>query len=134
MGAVILALPPNQPGMWVRSSVGRARESHSRGQGFESPRIHQIALGLLRWPAPKEPPPSSASTHSPANGVVDASFPGSSPGRATFEWALGRQLLIQHTTAPRPAPDSIAIISVDPKTAAYTQHSSTREALFVSTR
>src|SRR5690348_8465411 len=26
---------------WARSSVGRARESHSRGQGFESPRVHQ---------------------------------------------------------------------------------------------
>src|SRR5579859_598406 len=25
---------------WARSSVGRARESHSRGQGFESPRVH----------------------------------------------------------------------------------------------
>ena len=27
--------------MWARSSAGRARESHSRGQGFESPRVHQ---------------------------------------------------------------------------------------------
>src|SRR6266851_1317405 len=25
---------------WVRSSIGRALESHSRGKGFESPRIH----------------------------------------------------------------------------------------------
>ena len=25
----------------ARSSAGRARESHSRGQGFESPRVHQ---------------------------------------------------------------------------------------------
>src|SRR5207245_5008112 len=30
----------------VRSSIGRALESHSRGKGFESPRIHQfLALG-----------------------------------------------------------------------------------------
>jgi hypothetical protein len=27
---------------WARSSVGRALEWHSRGQGFESPRVHQI--------------------------------------------------------------------------------------------
>src|SRR5712691_9138283 len=27
---------------WARSSVGRARESHSRGQGFESPRVHHL--------------------------------------------------------------------------------------------
>src|SRR5690348_8180947 len=26
--------------LWARSSAGRARESHSRGQGFESPRVH----------------------------------------------------------------------------------------------
>jgi hypothetical protein len=53
---------------------------------------------------------------------VDASFPGSAPGRATFEWSLEKQFLIQHTTAPRPAPDSIAIVSVDLDTGLYTQH------------
>src|SRR6266851_5993073 len=29
---------------WVRSSIGRALESHSRGKGFESPRIHQCPV------------------------------------------------------------------------------------------
>src|SRR5438132_4094596 len=27
--------------MWARGAAGSARESHSRGQGFESPRVHQ---------------------------------------------------------------------------------------------
>ena len=53
---------------------------------------------------------------------VDASFPGSPPGRAVFEWGLDKQFLVQRTEAPRPAPDSMAIVSVDPDTAAYTQH------------
>ncbi len=36
--------PPDVGGVdggWGRSSVGRALESHSRGQGFDSPRLHQ---------------------------------------------------------------------------------------------
>ena len=53
---------------------------------------------------------------------VDASFPGSAPGRVVFEWALDKQFLVQRSEAPRPAPDSMAIVSVDPNTAAYTQH------------
>lgn len=53
---------------------------------------------------------------------VKASFPGSPPGRSTFEWALARQYLIQRTEAPDPAPNSIAIVAIDPKTGAYTQH------------
>jgi two-component system cell cycle sensor histidine kinase/response regulator CckA len=32
--------------MWARGAAGSARESHSRGQGFESPRVHQIAVFL----------------------------------------------------------------------------------------
>ena len=54
--------------------------------------------------------------------IVEASFPGSPPGHAEFDWALDRQYLIQRTQAPDPAPDSIAIVAVDPKTGAYTQH------------
>jgi hypothetical protein len=54
--------------------------------------------------------------------TVTASFPGSASGRSEFEWALGRQYLIQRTEAPDPAPDSMAIVAVDPKTGAYTQH------------
>jgi hypothetical protein len=53
---------------------------------------------------------------------VTASFPGSAAGRSVFEWALGQQYLIQRTEAPDPAPDSIAIVAVDPKTGTYTQH------------
>ncbi len=33
-----------QPTQWGISSVGRALEWHSRGQGFDSPILHQIAL------------------------------------------------------------------------------------------
>jgi len=53
---------------------------------------------------------------------VDASFPGSPPGRSVFEWALDGQYMVQRTEAPDPAPDSLAVVSVDPKTGAYTQH------------
>ena len=53
---------------------------------------------------------------------VDASFPGSLPGRTVFEWALGGQYLVQRSEAPDPAPASLAVVSVDPKTGAYTQH------------
>jgi len=53
---------------------------------------------------------------------VDASFPGSPPGRAVFEWALDGQYMVQRSEAPHPAPDSLAVVSVDPKIGAYTQH------------
>jgi hypothetical protein len=53
---------------------------------------------------------------------VDASFPGSPPGRAVFDWALDGQYLIQRSESPRPAPNALAVVSVDPKTGAYTQH------------
>jgi hypothetical protein len=54
--------------------------------------------------------------------VIEASFPGSPPGHASFERVLDGQFLIQRTEAPDPAPDSIAIVSVDPKSGKYTQH------------
>ena len=53
---------------------------------------------------------------------VDASFPGAPPGRSVFEWALDGQYMVQRSEAPDPAPDSLAVISVNPKTGAYTQH------------
>ena len=62
---------------------------------------------------------------------VEASFPSatsqpgqSSPaGRATFEWTLDEQFLLQRVEIPHPdAPDSLAIIGYDPTTGAYTQH------------
>ena len=66
--------------------------------------------------------------------ILEARFPGDGPGppgvagdgrvaRSWFEWALGRQFLLQHTEISVPgAPDSLSVISVDPQTAAYTQH------------
>ena len=53
---------------------------------------------------------------------VDASFPGSPPGRTVFEWALDGQYLIQRSESPHPAPDGLEVVSVDPKSGAYTQH------------
>ena len=66
--------------------------------------------------------------------VIEARFPGDQPApssaaedaamaRSRFEWALGRQFLLQHTEIPIPqAPDSLAIVSADLETGAYTQH------------
>jgi len=43
--------------------------------------------------------------------------------RSRFEWALDGQFLLQHTEVPIPgAPDSLAIVAVDPQTGGYTQH------------
>ena len=53
---------------------------------------------------------------------VKASFPGSPPGHAVFEWILDGQFLVQRTQAPDPAPDSVAIVSVNPDRGTYTQH------------
>jgi hypothetical protein len=66
--------------------------------------------------------------------VMEARFPGDQPTpsnatgggpvvRGRFEWALDRQFLLQRTEIPIPeAPDSLAIVSVDLETGAYTQH------------
>jgi hypothetical protein len=56
--------------------------------------------------------------------VVEAEFPGQGvgAGRSVFEWALDGQFLVQRTQAPSPAPESTAIVSVEPETGAYTQH------------
>ena len=63
---------------------------------------------------------------------VEAHFPDAAPapvagrpvvGRAVFEWMLGGAFLTQRITIPDPgAPDSFAIIGVDPGREAYTQH------------
>lgn len=42
--------------------------------------------------------------------------------RTTFEWALDGKFLIQRAKVPGPIPDSLAVISTDPGTGAYTQH------------
>src|SRR5438309_11763673 len=39
--AGILRFRPRVVTLWARSSAGRARESPSRGQGFEAPRVQQ---------------------------------------------------------------------------------------------
>jgi hypothetical protein len=66
--------------------------------------------------------------------VVEVRFPGGEPApstakeeglqaRSRFEWALDGQFLLQRTHVPVPeAPDSLAIISADLETGAYTQH------------
>jgi len=59
--------------------------------------------------------------------VVEADFPGleTPPGRSVFEWTLDGQFLIQRTQAPDPAPDSMAVIAVDPAASEgdrYTYH------------
>ena len=64
--------------------------------------------------------------------VLEARFPGGQPAappgevppvRSHFEWALDGQFLLQRTEVPLPeAPDSLAIVSVDLQTGAYTQH------------
>lgn len=43
-------------------------------------------------------------------------------GDCIFEWMSGKQLLVQRTTAPDPAPDSLAVIAADAATGAYRQH------------
>ena len=40
----ILASPFNYARMWARGAAGSALESHSRGQGFESPQVHLFVL------------------------------------------------------------------------------------------
>lgn len=66
--------------------------------------------------------------------VMEVRFPGGQPvpfsmaedgpmARSRFEWAMGRQFLLQRTEIPIPeAPDGLMIVSVDLETGAYTQH------------
>ena len=43
--------------------------------------------------------------------------------RSRFEWTLGGRFLLQRTEVPATeVPDSLAIVSADPETGAYTQH------------
>ncbi|MBV8691709.1 MAG: hypothetical protein JOZ37_05650 [Actinobacteria bacterium] len=56
--------------------------------------------------------------------TVEAVFPGdmSGTGTCTFEWMDGKRFLVQRTSVPDPAPDSLAIIGPDEATGAYRQH------------
>jgi hypothetical protein len=60
----------------------------------------------------------------PAGRLAPAGVAGEGPqARSRFEWALGRQFLIQRTEIPIPeVPDSLAIVSTDLEAGAYTQH------------
>ena len=53
---------------------------------------------------------------------VDASFPGSLPGRSVFEWTLNGQYLVQRAQAPDPAPDALCVVAPQPDGQSYTQH------------
>lgn len=66
--------------------------------------------------------------------TMEVRFPGGQPGlsgeagdgpaaRSRFEWALGRQFLVQRTESPVPGPpEGLMIVSADLETGAYTQH------------
>lgn len=58
---------------------------------------------------------------------MTASFPFASPtevvGHSVFEWILDGQFLLQRSKVPHPdAPDSIAIVGLDPDSGSYSQH------------
>jgi hypothetical protein len=60
---------------------------------------------------------------------IEAVFPGGAPAgtddagaRATFEWMLGRQFLVQRSSAPDPIPEAFMIVGVDPERGGYVQH------------
>ena len=66
------------------------------------------------WSMEARFPGQEAAPAGPAGGVM---------ARSRFEWALGGQFLLQHTKVPIPAaPDSLSIVSTDPRTGDYTQH------------
>ena len=44
-----MRLVQNSKLLWGCSSVGRALEWHSRGQGFDSPQLHQLKTSGLSW-------------------------------------------------------------------------------------
>jgi hypothetical protein len=55
--------------------------------------------------------------------TLEAAFPEAPPsgpiGRMVVEWLLGGRFLAQRTQAPDPAPDSFAVIGVDPEGGGY---------------
>ncbi|WP_205857498.1 DUF1579 family protein, partial [Phytoactinopolyspora endophytica] len=59
----------------------------------------------------------------PAAAMASAAAADDARARCRFEWALNGQFLLQRTEITIPeAPNSLTIISVDPRTRAYTQH------------
>ncbi len=53
---------------------------------------------------------------------LEASFEDAEPGRATLEWALDRQFVLERSEAPDPAPDGLAILAWDEGRGGYLQH------------
>jgi len=55
---------------------------------------------------------------------VEAVFAGTlaEGGSVVFEWMEGKNLLIQRTEAPEPAPNSLAVVAYDADKAAFVQH------------
>ncbi|HEY7873780.1 MAG TPA: hypothetical protein VIG64_01530 [Actinomycetota bacterium] len=54
--------------------------------------------------------------------AMQTSFPGTPPGRVSFDWMDGRRFLIQRSDAPDPVPDSISVIGWDASTNRHVQH------------
>jgi hypothetical protein len=54
--------------------------------------------------------------------TLEASFENAEPGRATFEWALDRQFVIERSEAPDPAPNGLVIMAWDEGRGGYLQH------------
>lgn len=57
--------------------------------------------------------------------AVEVDFPGltAPTARSVFEWTLDGRFLVQRTEVPlAEAPDSMAMVAVDPETGQYTQH------------
>jgi hypothetical protein len=54
--------------------------------------------------------------------AVEVQVPGSPTGRVVFAWALNGQYLLQHSSAPDPVPDSLALIGLGDDTDPYLQH------------
>jgi hypothetical protein len=54
--------------------------------------------------------------------TAEVAGPDDDAASATFAWTLDRKFVVQRSNAPRPAPDSLAIISFDPERKVYTQH------------
>ena len=60
--------------LWGRSSVGRALESHSRGRGFDSPRLHFPAASCATVTLGSLPRFKSLLAVGPAGGFLMSSF------------------------------------------------------------
>src|SRR6266550_6898714 len=88
--AGILAPRPGKVTVWARGAAGSALESHSRGQGFESPRVHQFLSQRLHSARTSGAPVSEPEPGGLGNGLA---FVSRLPSRADI-----------HRPAPSPHP------------------------------